>query len=285
MDPRPQRLIAVLIGAASLGLYPALGATEERPPIEQVLQFRGEVVVDGDGNGVHAAGFPTTAEGPEVRYVLYIDDALGTGVRRVPPPPVSRLAITLNDDVVFFSDEELPDPVRVQVALNPAGGESNRIVLAAAGPPRSAARVSILAVRPAVVPFGGVSILPSATIDDARTATFLVVHNAGPSPLGFRILFFRPDGSLAGRTAPHDLPAKAVENLDLSQIVGSSLIPWSRGAVHVQWASREFTRVSAAATFRNQPSDDGPSDSSVLALDDSGPRPLSKAELRDILGE
>jgi hypothetical protein len=273
-----------LIGAASLGLAPALGATEERPPIEQVLQFRGEVVVGADGSGVHAAGFPTTAEGPEVRYVLYIDDALGTGVRRVPPPPVSRLAITLNDDVVFYSDEELPDPVRLQVALNPAGGESNRIVLAAAGTPGSTARVSVLALRPAVVPFGGVSILPLAMID-AQTAPFVVVHNAGPSLLAFRILFFRPDGSLAGRTAPHDLPAKAAENLDLSQIVGSSLIPWSRGAVHVQWASREFTRLSAVATFHSQPSDDGAGHSSVLALDDSGPRPLSRAELRDILGE
>jgi hypothetical protein len=272
-------LLALLVGAACLGLSPAFGATDEGPPSERLLQFRGQVVVELDGNGVLAASFPTTVDGPEVRYVLYIDDALGTGIDPAPP---AGLTITLNDDVVYQSDEELP--VRVQVALNAAGQQPNRILLQAVGSPGAAARVSVLALRPAPVPFGGLSILPLAR-SDARTGTALTVHNVGPAALAFRILFFQPDGRLAGRTGPQPLPAQATATLDLGQFVGSSRIQWSRGAVHVQWASHEFTRVSTTATFHSQPFDDGAGGVSGLALDDYGPRPLSRAELRDILGE
>ena len=281
MNSCSKRLIALLIGAASLALAPTSGAADEGPPIEHVRQFRDQVVVGSDGNGVVAGRFETTVRGPEVRYVLYIDDALGTGVS---PPPVRGLTITLNEDVVFQNDDELPDSVRVQVPLNPVGPELNSILVAARGMPGSAARVSVLAVRPAAVPFGGLSILPLAMID-ARTGTALTVHNVGPAPLTLRILFFNPDGSLAGRTGPQELPAQATGSLDLSQLAGTSRIQWSRGAVHVQWASREFARLSAAATFHNLPANDGAGPPSVLALDSYGPRPLSGAELRDIFEE
>src|SRR5688572_30542011 len=138
MNSCSKRLMALLIGAVSLGPAPTLGATDEGPPIEHLRQFRDQVVVDSDGNGVLAARFPTTVDGPEVRYVLYIDDppVLGEpGGTGVSPAPVRRLTITLNEDVVFQSDDERPDPVRVQVALHAAGGELNSIVLAASGPP------------------------------------------------------------------------------------------------------------------------------------------------------
>lgn len=283
MNSCAKRLMALLVAAASLGPAAASGSTGgEDPPIEHLLQFRGQVVVGNDGNGAVSDRFPTTAGGPEVRYVLYIDDALGTGVRPG-RPPVRGLTITLNDDVVFQNDAELPDSVRVEVALNAVGGELNSIVLAARGAPGSAARVSVLAVRPAAVPFGGRSILPLA-MSDAHQSTFLVIHNVGPSPLAFRIVFFNPDGSLAGRTGPQVLSAQATANLDLSQFVGSSRIPWSRGAVHLQWASHEFTRVSVAATYHREPDETGNLEG-VLALDAYGPRPLSGAELRDIFGE
>src|SRR5262245_25886393 len=282
MNSCSRRLMALLIGAAALGLAPALGAADEEPPIQHLLQFRGQVTVGLDGNGVASAQFQTTAEGPEVRYVLYIDDALGTGAS---PPPPRGLTITLNGDVVFQADDEVAYPVRVQVALNPAGGEPNSIVLAALGAPGAAARVAVLALRPAPeVPFGGRSILPLVVID-THTGTALHVHNLGPAPAGFRILFFNPDGSLAGRSGPQVLPAQATGNLDLGQLAGSSRIRWSRGAVQVLWASHGFTRVSAVATFHNQPEGDGAGGFSALALDDYGPFPVSSAVLGDILGE
>lgn len=275
--------MALWIAAASLGLAPAFGAPDESPPLQHILQFRGQVTVGSDGNGVLADTFATTVDGPETRFILYIDDALGTGVGPA-PPPVRGLTITLNDDVVFQNDDAIPFPVRVEVALNPVGRERNSIVLAARGEPGAAARASILAVRPAPVPFGGRSILPLAMID-AQTGTAIAVHNAGPAPLALRILFFNADGSLAGRTGPQVLPAQATGSLDLAQLAGSSRIQWSRGAVHVQWASHGFTRVSAAATFHTQPADGGAGGISVLALDDYGPFPLSRDGLRDIFGE
>jgi hypothetical protein len=268
--------MALLIGAASLGPAATFGATgSEDQPMERLLQFRGQVVVGTDGIGILAHQFPTTAEGPEVRFFLYIDDALGTGVR--------SLTITLNDDVVFQNDDPLPDFVRVEVAVNPVGTQLNSIVVAARGEPGSTAGVSLTAVRPAGVPFGGLSILPLA-MSDAHASTSLTIHNVGPSPLAFRIVFFNPDGSLAGRTSPQVLSALATKSQDLSQFVGSAGIHWSRGAVHVQWASHEFTRVSAAATFHREPGEPGSLDA-VLALDAYGPRPLSGAELQDISGE
>ena len=284
MNSCARRLKALLIAAASLGPAAGFGAPgDENPPMQLLVQFPARVVVVGnDGNGVVSRQFPTTAEGPEVRYVLYIDDALGTGGHPA-PPRVRGLTITLNDDVVFQNDEELPPSVRVEVPLNPVGTQLNSIILAAKGEPGSAARVASVAVRPAPVPFGGLSILPLA-MSDTHASTSLVIHNVGPSPLAFRIAFFNPDGSLAGRTGPQVLAAQATKNLDLSQFVGSSLIAWSRGAVHLQWASPEFTRVSAVARFHRVPDDSG-SLEAVLALDAYGPRPLSGAELRDISGE
>jgi hypothetical protein len=269
--------MALWIGAASLGLAPAFGATDEDPPLQHILQFRGQVTVGNDGNGVLAATFATTADGPETRFVLYIDDALGTGVP-------SGVSIALNGDVVFQNDDTIQFPERVQVALNPVGGQRNDIVLTARGAPGTAARVAVLAVRPAPVSFGGRSILPLAVVD-AHTRTALTVHNAGPARLALRILFFHPDGSLAGRTGPQVLPAQATGSLDLGQLAASSGIQWSGGAVHVQWASHGFTRVSTAATRHTQPADDGAGGISELALDDYGPFPLSSAGLRDIFGE
>lgn len=147
MNSCSKRFLVLLIGAACLGALPAVGATDEGPPIRHLLQFRDQVVVDSDGNGALAATFPTTVAGPEVRYVLYIDNAPGAGVS---PPTVSHLAVSLNEEVVFQSDAEVPDPVRVEVALKAAGGGPNRILLTAHGVPGSAARVTVLAVRPAV---------------------------------------------------------------------------------------------------------------------------------------
>jgi hypothetical protein len=271
-----KRLMALLIGATSLGPAATFGATGgEDSPMQRLVQFRGRVVVETDGNGVLSDRFQTTADGPEVRYSLYIVHGLGTGVR--------GLTITLNDDVVFQNDDELPDSVRVEVALNPVGTELNSIVVTARGEPGSTAGVSLVAVRPAVVPFGGVSILPLA-MSDAHASTSLTIHNVGPSPLAFRIVFFNPDGSLAGRTSPQVLSARATKSQDLSQFVGSSQIQWSRGAVHVQWASHGFTRMLAAATFHREPGEPGSLDA-VLTLDAYGPRPLSGAELQDIFGE
>ena len=275
MDSCAKRLMALLIGAASLGPAATFGADGEDLPMQRLVQFRGQVVVENDGNGVLADRFPTTADGPEVRYSLFIDNTLGTRVR--------GLTITLNEDVVFQNDDPLPDFVRVEVALNPVGTQLNSIVVAAKGQPGSTAGVSLAAVRPAGVPFGGLSILPFA-MSDAHASTSLTIHNVGPSPLVFRIVFVNPDGSVAGRTSPQVLSALATRSQDLSQFLGSSQIHWSRGAVHVQWASHAFTRVSAAATFHREPGEPGSLDA-VLTLDAYGPRPLSGAELQDISGE
>ena len=276
MDSGAKRLMALLIVATFLGPAATFGATGGADsPMQRLVQFRGRVMVETDGNGVLADHFPTTADGPEARYLLYIDDTLGTGVR--------GLTVTLNDDVVFQNDDELPDPVRVEVALNPVGTELNSIVVAARGEAGSVVGVSVVAIRPAVVPFGGVSILPLA-MSDAHASTSLTIHNVGPSPLAFRIVFFNPDGSLAGRTSPQVLSAWATKSQDLGQFVGRSQIQWSRGAVHVQWASRGFTRMEAAATFHREPGQPGRLDA-VLALDTADPRPVSEAERRDISGE
>jgi hypothetical protein len=98
----------------------------------------------------------------------YIDDALGTGVRKLGasaalaaprvatdepdeppapcPSPVRGLTVTLNEDVVFANTEEFTT-ARREITLNPADIDLNNIVLAARGDPGTAARVRILAIR------------------------------------------------------------------------------------------------------------------------------------------
>jgi hypothetical protein len=107
---------------------------------ESVLQFRDTVAVGADGNGILSAEFPTTVSGPNVRYVLAIENG------RADPPPVNGLTVTLNEDIVFQNDDEFSEE-HAEVALNGVGLDDNRIVLAARGAAGSSARVRVLAVR------------------------------------------------------------------------------------------------------------------------------------------
>ena len=111
-------------------------------PHETLLLYSGPVIVGEDGNGVTADRFATTTDDDQVRYFLGVIPA-GDG-------PPSEVTITLNDDVVLVTQVEF-DRDRVEVALNPTDTDLNAIVIAARGVPNSAARVAVLAERPAEV--------------------------------------------------------------------------------------------------------------------------------------
>ena len=135
--------------------------------------------------------------------------------------------------------------------------------------------------------FGGLSVLPWALAND-RVRTFLAVHNAGVVEIGFRIEFFEPDGSVAGRSAPRRLGPHATLNLTLNEVVASLGLRWTRGAVHVEWVARGSSRVSTVASEERggpNPEESLPvSGIRTLALDDYRPRPLTAAAAEEFLG-
>src|SRR5512145_2588726 len=143
MKPFPRALVLCLAAGALAAPARADEAPESTHPFEHVRQFGGGVVVQADGNGVFADTFPTTVEGEAVRYVMVIQNGCESepGAGGSCPSPVRSLTVTLNDDVVFQS-EELFRLERVQVPLNDVGGGDNRIVLAARGNPGSGAHVT-----------------------------------------------------------------------------------------------------------------------------------------------
>ena len=272
------RLSVLALSCLSFGLSAA--AQEADLPSQTRVQFHAPVVVDGSGQGQVAASFPTTVAGEDVRYFLVVENGCGPSGGSTPcAPPVDTLSVTLNQNVVF--DEQGPfGHERRPVALNPLGA-GNDIVATATGAPGSAVRVAVLAVRPLPVVIGGRSILPFAAISgNVRIA--MVVHNAGPANVVFRLELFNLDGSSAGLTDPHVLPGHATASLDLATIAGALGSSWTRGSVHVRWAARGHARLSSVAReLRTAPDAAGVLriiGVQELALDDWGPHPLGPAE-------
>lgn len=249
-------------------------------PTQTRVQFHAPVPVDGSGQGQVAASFPTTVAGEDVEYFLVVENGCGPSGGSTPcPPPVDSLTVTLNQTVVF--DEQGPFAhARRPVALNPLNA-ANDIVASATGAPGSAVRVAVLAVRPLPVVVGGRSVLPFAAIS-GNVKVSMVVHNAGPAPLVFRLQLFNPDGSSAGLTPPHTLAGHASANLDLGAIASNLGTGWVRGSAHVRWAALGHARVSSIAReIRTAPDASGVLriiGVQELALDDWGPHPLGPAE-------
>lgn len=281
MKPVPRAVVLCLALGALAAPTRAEDAPESTHPFEHLVQFRDRVVVGADGNGALAAAFPTTVEGEAVHYLLVVENGCGAGTPGGPcPPPVDAISVALNGDVVFqtgapFSLERVPVP------LHDVGGGPNHIVVAAGGTPGSAARVTVVAVRPLPIVVGGRSVLPLAT-----TLGFMIdllfVHNAGPSDLVYRIEIFNADGTSAGLTPPRPLPARGTATVDINATAAAIAPAWVRGPVHVRWAARGFTRVSTAVReFRRAPDASGNLvvlGAYELALDDYRPVPLRPQE-------
>ena len=234
---------------------------------EASILFRDSVVVDADGNGVIAGEFPTPTEEPGVQYVLRIDngcegDARGRCTRR-PRTPIDALQVLINDRVVFSGAVSVSE--QVEVALEEAGGDDNRIILGAIGLPGSRARVTV-AARLEVGIHGGRAVLPFAT-----QAAILFLHDPGAVPLAYRVSLLNPDGTRAGRSAPARLEPGATASLSLEEIVTAQGIAWTDGAVHVDWAGEQRSLlVAGAAKERSGP---------ALILPELGTSPLTPAGL------
>jgi len=151
-------------------------------------------------------------------------------------------------------------------------------VAAAQGAPGSAARIAVQAIRPLPVVVGGRSVLPLASRLD-NIQDLLIIHNAGPADMAFRLEAFNADGSPAAVTPPRALAANATAVIDIGETVGALDPAWQRGAVHVRWAARGWARLSTVAReFRRPELQRGTAAGAELALDDFGPFPLNAAE-------
>ncbi len=248
-------------------------------PTQTRVQFHAPVPVDASGQGQVAASFPTTVAGDDVDYFLVVENGCPQGGVTPCPPPVETLTITLNQSVVF--DEQGPfGQVRRPVALNPQSA-ANDIVASATGAAGSAVRVAVVAVRPLPVVVGGRSVLPFAAIS-GNVKVGMIVHNAGPAPMVFRLELFNPDGSSAGLTPPHPLAGHASVTLDLATVASNLGSSWTRGSAHVRWAALGHARVSSIAReVRTAPDASGVLrviGVQEMALDDWGPHPLGPAE-------
>jgi hypothetical protein len=192
MQRNLKRLVLVVSSILLSVPFSARAEDEDAPPLQHILQYRGRVVVGEDGNGVSSARFPTTVARRTVRYFMLIENGCADTDAQTSedpcPAPVRGLTVTLNEDVVFQNDDEFRSE-RVQVRLNPLGNQLNSLVMAARGAPGSGARLAIFAVRPAPVAFGGRSILPLAVTTPLNRVA-IAVHNAGPSVVAFRLVFF-----------------------------------------------------------------------------------------------
>ena len=138
-----RRIAAALVLAASL-VAAAVGseAAQAAPAPPAAPQFRAVVEVGADGNGATAGIFEADVAAG-VRYLLVAERPCSGALC---PPPVDRLSVTVNAREVVASQ----GGAQVQAAALPDGAVQdgdNRVVISAAGAPRSAARVDVFAVR------------------------------------------------------------------------------------------------------------------------------------------
>ena len=205
-------------------------------PARSRVEAHGTVVVGADGNGVFATSFPTTLGGGDTRYFLALQEATQIEGRVF----VSSIDVTLNDEVVLTVDDTAVEfPRRIQVALNPIGGEANTLLVAARGVLGSTARFAIVAERDDRMT-GGRSVLPMGF----RAANQrLAIHNAGTSPVAYRLTYFHRDGTAAGSSPPAILVPHASVDRDPG---GGAPGAWQSGAVYVEWVSRGAGAVAAS---------------------------------------
>lgn len=228
-----------------------------------VVEARAEVRNGAAGHDAVETRFATSVDGEAVRHLLTVENGCGHEGPRCTGRPVAALTITLNEATVFSGAGPAGEE-RLEVALNPRG-TSNHLVVRSGGEPGSRARVLVSSLGRPLQPLGG-----RAVLADGGPATVLVVHDAGASPLGYRLVFYRPDGQEAGRGPPRRLEARASDAVPLGEAAAG--LDWRGGPVHVLWASRGETRLAASAS-------QGPAGARV-ALDLLEPRPVSDAELQ-----
>jgi hypothetical protein len=134
---------------------------------------------------------------------------------------------------------------------------------------------------------GGFSVLPLA-VTNAQTTTIIEAHDAGSTPLTYRVLFFKPDGTLVGRSNPQRLSAHATASVDLRALAANLGLNWATGPVHFQWVASSHTQASVIARFvEREPDATGAQrvrSDRLLPLDDYGPTPVSDAEFTDVAG-
>lgn len=122
------------------------GATASAATSKHRLVVKDAVTVGTDGNGVSTASFGGVARSG-VRYVLVVENGCREAAGTEPcPSPVTTLSVTLNDQVVFQATTAFEDH-RARLPANAvSASQDNRLTVTAAGAPRSAARVRILAM-------------------------------------------------------------------------------------------------------------------------------------------
>lgn len=241
---------------------------------DAVVDFRTDIVIGNDGNGVESGNFPTTLSGNDVEQFLIVENGCRTKKGRCKSVFVDEITVTLNEDVIF-SEVELEEVSRIEIALAPAG-QQNTIVVSGKGLPQSSAIVTIVS-RQIIHRLGGRSILAAG--DDLTT---LAIHNAGGVPLAYRIVFYLPDGTEAGRTDAKRLLPHAADVVNLGAASGS--FPWNAGPVQVIWASLGQTRVSAIASHSTEINGQVVPDMREVELDDFGTNPINTTLFNEITG-
>jgi hypothetical protein len=211
-------------------------------PVVEV-EYRRTVVLDETGFAAVSETFPTRLVG-DVRHDVVVETPCRSNGKCGKGTAVFSVAVLLDNELVL--NEVLPGPLpereTTQVALEPVGGALNNITVSSIGEPGAGVRVSVIARTLPVRKTLGRSVLP-----DATATTDLVLHNVGTAnrDLAGHLLFYGPDGLLAGRSPAMLIAAHASALVNLG-IAGGS-VGWTAGPVHFEWVSLGDNEVSAVA--------------------------------------
>lgn len=219
--------------------------------------------------------FVVEAAGP---YVLHLRNGDADTSR------VDGAVVSINGSIVVGAGEvgvESPGVVR---PVEVAAGE-NQIAVALDGAPGSFVTIAIAAPGPLPVFVAGRLLLPWGRDDDARTLTIALRNGSPRFPRRVRVVFFRPDGSVAAASDHMALPPRASIARAVDDWIDHG--SWQVGSVEVFYTGPGTARLFGSARQVDLPPGTGsevePLASAGIVIarppasaDDRPPRPLRR---------
>ena len=192
-------------------------------------------------------------------YVLFLRNGDGEESR------VASASVEINGQVVVRPSDLAEGQPGLHVGVELPSGE-NELVVELTGQPGSFVTLAIVPRGARITFVHGRLLLPWSRNDEGRTLVLAFKNGSSYAPRVFRVVFFRPNGEVAGVSQRIPLPPKGSLALPAELLLGDA--EWTSGSIEVFYAGPGVARLFGTARHINFPL----GDSDVQSLEQAGLR-------------
>jgi len=187
-------------------------------------------------DGSFAATFAAALAGP---HILHLHNGDGETSR------VDDVSVAVNGVVVIRSGEVDAETPAASRPVDLLGGD-NQLVVDLAGAPGSFVTVVIAPAGPRPKFVAGRLLLPWGRNDGDRVLALSLKNGSPQHPRRVRVVFFRPDGTVAAASEKFALPPRGSVALPVAELIDAGA--WTVGSVEVFFAGPGAGRLFGSAT-------------------------------------